>query len=487
MDEENRNINETKEKEGSDPQNITDAENEAVSEKKQNEEIKMPADGTEPNETDNASEKTPEDLPEDDEKTEELPEEDKESVGESADDNTDQAKPKVKKKGFSKERIIIICGLAVLLIAVICLIVFGNGGSSESEEAGNNTVIVVEKISPTPVPTITSLPTPTPTPTSTPTPTPDPHIGEKKSALNGEWLPEDIANQRPYCIMFNNIEVANPQSGLGEAKIVYEILVEAGITRLMGVFENLTDESSLSERIGSVRSARHYYASIADEYDAIFIHYGETSYAVRKIQKLGLDHMDGCDGIGSTVFYRDNTIKAPHNAFATLSGIRKGIEKLGIRTEHEDEWSNHFDFYDEETELPEDAEKAEKVKLGFSTYTSPYLTYDPVEKLYTRYQFGDVHIDYNTGEPLKFKNIIIQIVHEYNKDKNGYQTMDIENNSGDGYYITNGKLKKITWKKNEKKRFMEYYDESGELLTINPGKTFIAVYPDFRTENLKFE
>ena len=408
----------------------------------------------------------------------------------------------------------------VIIIVIICLA----AGKKSGKSAEPDQITVQVTSTPTPVPTLTPTPSPTPEPTATPTPTPNLHPGEARSYLTGEWLDEKIVKTRPYCIMFNNIGIANPQSGIGDAKILYEALTEAGITRLMGVFEGLTEESSCAERIGSVRSARHYFASFADEYDAIFIHYGETTYATKRIAKLKLDHLEGTYGIGTTVYYRDKSIAAPHNAFASLKGIWEGIAKLELRTEHPDDYKpNHFTFYEEpvvpgeepveeeETDTGEAAGEVEdtdeetadnsettvvertpavpaaKIKLPYSTYMTVDLEYNEEDKLYTRYEFGGEHVDYNTGEPLKFTNIIIQIVNEYNKDKNGYQEMDISKNSGKGYYISMGKMVPITWKKNEKNRRMFYYDETGEVLKINSGRTFISVFPNFREDKLVFE
>ncbi len=115
------------------------------------------------------------------------------------------------------------------------------------------------------------------------------------------------------------------------------------------------------------------------------------------------------------------------------------------------------------------------------------LDYDKETGLYTRNEFGGVHIDYNTNEPLRFTNVIIQIVHEFDKDKNGYQDMDIADAKGKGYYISQGKCVPITWKKNEKQRSMFYYDENGNILRINQGRTFISIFPDFRESRLKIE
>ncbi|MBO4922297.1 MAG: DUF3048 domain-containing protein [Lachnospiraceae bacterium] len=461
-----------------------------------------------------------------------------------------------KKKAF----IITGCSLAAVILIIVLIAVFSGGKSDDpgTQVATNPTGEVTVTPEPTEEPSSTPVPTEEPTPTEPevtpdlPSPTPDLleiHLanGEKQSYINGQWVKEEIANQRPYCMMFNNIAIANPQSGIGCADILYEILVEGNITRCMGVFENLTEESSCKDRMGSVRSARHYYASIASEYDAIFIHYGETTYATKKIAALKLDHLEGTYGEGNIIFYRDKNIKAPHNAFATLEGIHKAIEQKKFRTDHKEDFvPQHFDFaYPEigvnsidkieyakllldeieqrkqlfgspmenndenvtenvtEESVDEEAIKKEiqeistaaLVKLPFSSYAQPYLTYDEETKLYTRYQYGGVHIDYNTNEPLTFNNIIIQIVQESNRDKNGYQ--DIEGYGdrdghhdpveGKGYYICEGKCIEITWAKNEAAYTMNYYTLDGEKLKLRPGKTFIALFPHYRADKIEIE
>ncbi len=376
--------------------------------------------------------------------------------------------------GVKNKRRIFIC--AVMILIMMCTMFLSACSSGDAEE-----------VTPTPTltPTPTAKPTPTATPTPEPTPTPDLHPGEVRSTISGEWIKEEVAKKRPYIIMFNNLAIASPQSGTSEAKILYEILSEAGITRLMGVFEGLDENSSLKDRIGSVRSARHYFASFADDWDPIFIHYGETKYAAKKIDALGLDDIDGITGKGEKCFYRDKTIKAPHNAFASLEGIENCIVSHNYDPMHKREPETHFEFYEEDT-APAGGMKAEYVSLPFSSYTAPYLVYDPETKLYTRYQFGEVHKDYNTDTELKFKNIIIMIVDESNIDKNGYQTMKIEDNTGEGYYVSDGFMVPITWEKKESEHYCIYKNSKGEKLTINTGKTFIAVFPDYRADKLAF-
>lgn len=309
---------------------------------------------------------------------------------------------------------------------------------------------------------------------------PENHDNETRSKLTGLWIDKEVANQRPYAIMFNNIKLASPQSGTSEADILYEAIVEGGITRLMGIFEQ-----AKSERIGSIRSARHYFVSFADEYDAIFVHFGETKYATNKIATLGINNLSGLTGIGNTVFYRDKSIKAPHNAFTSINGIEKGMKSKKYRTEYHEDHKDHFKFYEKDTELKSDIE-ATHVLLNFSTYTSPYFVYQEEEKVYERYQFGVPHKDRNNDQQLAFKNIIIQYVKEWNIDKNGYQTMDIEDATGEGYYISNGKVINITWRKNERTKEMRYYNSNDKELKINSGKTYIGIFPDNRKEDVVF-
>lgn len=306
------------------------------------------------------------------------------------------------------------------------------------------------------------------------------------SPLSGKPLDKKYKNKRPFAFMFNNIEFAYPQTGTGRAEILYEILAEGGITRLMGVFDYMK-----GDKIGSVRSARHYYVDFANEFDAIFVHFGQTHYAIDEIKKLGVDTISGLSWEGARAFYRDNSIRAPHNAFASAKGLMQAMKDKKLRTGPGKGLTSHFNF-SEEDEVTNDKEgsfKAEYVKVPFSAYMTPSFTYGKKEKLYTRYAFGTKHIDKGTGKALKFRNIFIQFVNEYNKDRNGYQTMDLMNQSGSGYYITNGKGITVYWQKKggaDKTKF--YYDKTHtEEVLVNTGKTYYAVFPVNRKDMIGFK
>ena len=171
--------------------------------------------------------------------------------------------------------------------------------------------------------------------------------GMARSYLTGEWIDADLAKKKPVAIMIGNTNDALPQYGLSQADVLYEAPAEGGITRLMPIFQ---DYSGL-DKIGSVRSCRHYYAYYAMEFDAIYIHYGQAIYATELLESGKVEDLNGLEGaIDSATFYRDKSRKAPHNAFVSTDGsclpIIKDIislmkmmkKKLNLQTEQMQQW-----------------------------------------------------------------------------------------------------------------------------------------------------
>ena len=119
----------------------------------------------------------------------------------------------------------------------------------------------------------------------------DTHEGEAKSFLTGEWIDEKLAAQRPVSCMIGNTESALPQYGVGQAQVIYEAPVEGGLTRLMGIFEDYKG----MEKLGSVRSSRLYYAYYSMGFDAIYLHYGQASYAQGFLESGQIDDLNGLE------------------------------------------------------------------------------------------------------------------------------------------------------------------------------------------------
>ncbi|MGN0344208.1 MAG: DUF3048 domain-containing protein [Lachnospiraceae bacterium] len=305
------------------------------------------------------------------------------------------------------------------------------------------------------------------------------HEGEAQSMLTGEWLPEEETKNRPFAIMLGNTTDALPQYGIGKADVLYECLVEGGLTRLMGIFDNYND----APKYGSVRSCRLYYAYIAKEYDAIYAHYGQASNAKSFLNSDAIDNLNGLEGaMDSIMFYRSGDRPAPHNVFTTPEGITAGIEKKGYRTTYADDYTGHFLFSDGKDPVVLDGKDAYAMQTSYPN-SKTWFEYDAESGMYKRFHYKKEHVDGETGEQLTFTNVIFQFIPGRVIDDKGRMEFDTVG-SGKGIYFTGGKCEDITWKKDSLESPSLFYDNNGDQLVMNPGKTSICIITTDSADNI---
>lgn len=305
--------------------------------------------------------------------------------------------------------------------------------------------------------------------------------GMVRSYLSGKWVPEAVGKRRPVAVMLSNIMTAVPQSGIENADIVYETPVEGGITRLVAIFE---DYDAL-EKIGSVRSARLYHVYIALEFDAIFAHYGNAIYADSLLAESFVHNISGTAGEGTVAYYRTTDRKAPHNAYTSASCLAAGISYKKYRTEYDSSYGGHFKFAEDDAPVfLAPAYAAGRVEPGYVN-NSPWFEYNSEDGLYYRYEFKTKQIDAETQNQLAYKNIILQFVDYYDYGDGYYYIYN--QGSGAGKFITNGKYIDITWKKDEEFGITRYYNEYGDEIILNQGKTWISFIFDSNADKVVIE
>lgn len=301
---------------------------------------------------------------------------------------------------------------------------------------------------------------------------------------------DEDSNERPIAVMYDNNVGNNAHSGLQDSYINYEIIVEGGLTRIMALFKD--KDVSL---IGPVRSSRHYFLDYALESDAIYTHYGWSTYAENDIKSLGVNNINGL--YDDAPFWRDKSIAAPHNVFTSTDKIYSYAEskKYSLTT---DQWKLLNYVTDTiklnkpigtKTVVNEETGKKEKIKIQnpelitansvsipYSNYQIRSYTYDEENGVYLRFMNGEAHLDKVTNQQLNFKNIIIQKVNNYQLDSYGRQDLDTTGN-GEGYYITNGYALPIKWTKSTRRGKTIYTYSDGKEIKINDGNTFIQIMP----------
>ena len=304
---------------------------------------------------------------------------------------------------------------------------------------------------------------------------------QPKSPLSGLPMKEDLTNRRSVGIMISNIEHAMPQSGIESAEVIYETLAEGGITRLFALFHEFDNK-----KIGPVRSCRHYFLDFALDHDAIYLHAGQSPQGELAIKELNISDINSISYLSNIAFYLDPNRKRPHSTYTSYDMVMIGWEKQKYRKEPNPQTGTKLHFsQDEEVLLPE-GKIIHTLKLPFSYIDTPYFTYDEENKEYLRFQFGKPHIDVETGNQLHFTNIILQLADVWNIKGDDAGRVDMKLiGEGKGYFFTRGKMVPITWKKESHMKTTHYYDENGQEILLNPGKTWIAVYPAGRLDLLE--
>lgn len=300
--------------------------------------------------------------------------------------------------------------------------------------------------------------------------------GQVRSFLTGKWVDKEIGEKRPVAVMLSNIEAAQPMCGVSRADVVYEAPVEGEITRMMGIFEDYAD----LEKIGSVRSCREYFLFYALEFDSIYAHYGQSSYAVEYLERDYADNLSGLSGIGSTVFYRTTDRKSPHNAFASAKGIQEGIKKMKYRTEYRDTYSGKFKFAGDGEIVDVGDSKITYIAPGYYI-NKPWFEYNDSDKLYYRFQYGDKQIDEVTGEQLAFTNVILQYSDWEKRDEKGYLAFDCHS-EGYALIFSNGTATEAHWMRegDQDDGVIRYYDIGlTHEIVLNQGKTMVCIIEDF--------
>ena len=277
-------------------------------------------------------------------------------------------------------------------------------------------------------------------------------------------------NDRPIAVMIDNHNGAWPQAGLNNAYMVYEIIVEGGETRLMALFKGAN-----VDKIGPVRSARHYFLDYAMENDAIYVHFGQSPQAESDITKYSIHNINGIYEDGTT-FWRVKDKYAPHNAVTSTEKILQSAKNKGYRTTSNKE--SILNYKAEEVNL-EEGQDATLVTIPHSDLEVVEYKYNQETKKYERYARGIKQTDWETKEAVTTKNIIITFCDNYtlsdteNKGRQGLKNIG----TFDGYYITNGKAIKIKCIKEARDEQTKYQTLEGNEIEVNDGNTWVNIVP----------
>ncbi|OIJ14164.1 hypothetical protein BKP35_08190 [Anaerobacillus arseniciselenatis] len=303
-----------------------------------------------------------------------------------------------------------------------------------------------------------------PEPEPKPEPEPEEEVFENQFPLTGIGTNEDV-DYRAFGVMIENSRSARPQTGLYQADLVYEVLSEGTITRLLAFYH-----SEKPEVIGPVRSARDYYINLNNGYNGIYVSAGGSPQAFAMIQNRQVDHIDGLAYDGRYL-WRSSERRAPHNMYTSYNDLLKAAEHAGHALITP---VPSLTFFDDESIIGGDEALEVTINYGSSTNNVVYR-YDQELESYIRHVGGEKIVDYKEEEiPVTTDNLFIVEMSHRVIDNVGRRAIDITS-GGNALLVQNGVYQYVDWE-NIDGQILPVKD--GERLNFVQGKTWINVVPN---------
>ena len=284
--------------------------------------------------------------------------------------------------------------------------------------------------------------------------------------------------------MVENHPDARPQSGLSEADIVYETLAEGGITRFLVLFQ-----SRAANEIGSVRSARDYFAEIANEWGALYAHVGGSNEVIANLKKGIYENLDDANEYYNGDFFpRKKEKSAPHEIFTSTQNLRNLI------AEHNFSDIANYLSWQFKDDSPTTASGTPDIYIDFSRagYEVTW-EYDPAQNNYKRNIYFEADYDAVSKEQIRAKNVVIQMVDVTPVPKDPFLRVDIDLNGGSdasagvknkAIIFQDGKSTVGFWKReNNRTRF---FDANSQEIKFNRGPIWLELVPEDKEVNLKW-
>lgn len=281
---------------------------------------------------------------------------------------------------------------------------------------------------------------------------------------------------RPAVIVkIDNDTAARPQSGVDQADVVYEEVVEGGITRYLAVFQ-----SQDADIVGPVRSVRETDADIVRPIGGLFAYSGGIAAFVNLVDAAGITDVGAVTDGGA--YYRSSLRAAPDNLYTSTSVLRERTPS-GMRPP-----PPLFEYVAAHQPFSEVGERnVSKVTVAMSPSAIVTWTYSSPSEQWLRSVDGSNQevaegTSLTPGPPIAFTNVIVQMVPYQNTgyiDPAGNPVPDANVvGTGPAVILSGGKLVDATWSKPTPSSVTTYLASDGSrIIRLLPGQTWVMLAP----------
>jgi hypothetical protein len=300
--------------------------------------------------------------------------------------------------------------------------------------------------------------------------------------LTGLEAPDkDATLLRPISIKIENSTEARPQLGMQDADVVYETIVEGGITRFNCIFQ-----STLPDEVGPVRSARLSDLWIVPQYDALFYFSGANKQVIARIAESTISNLHHRT---NSPYHRVSFREAPHNLYLYVNEVYEDATKAKFDINAKTVRSFLFGELpkleapvsdDSTTETTTPAYPSGiKGTVGYVSAWKVVWNYDAAQGVYLREQGGKPFMAAGTEEQISSENVVI-LSATYTKqtaDQDYAKGLTFDTNlggSGKAWLLRDGVGIECTWEADETTP-PHFFDTDGKEIPLKPGHTWIEV------------
>ena len=279
---------------------------------------------------------------------------------------------------------------------------------------------------------------------------------------------EEVANRPAVAIKIENSSSARPQTGLEYTDVVWEEVVEGGITRYIAVYH-----SQIPEAVGPIRSVRPMDANIIAPLKGLMVFSGGQPPFVQSVRDVGLQIMDE----NSAGFYRTKERRAPHNLFGTPAVFLENAD-----ASHQDSPKGEFLFAPDAATATAavSGTPTTSVSVVMSSSGRPNWAWDEASGTFLRSE-GTTPAVTSTGAQLAAKNVVVLRVAMVNTqftDPNGTAVPETKViGSGEALIATGGKTITATWTKPDAATPFSLTAADGTPILLAPGNTWVELVP----------
>lgn len=307
-----------------------------------------------------------------------------------------------------------------------------------------------------------------------------PGAGGFTNPLSGvvSYTPQDWQGRRALVIKVGNSRPERPQAGIDRADVVYEEIVEGGVTRFLAVF--LTNQAP---RVGPVRSVRTADALIVQPMKGLFGYSGGVPPVISQLRSTP-DVTDVGANVVGEAYRRDPNRNQPYNLYTATDRLWAGRDGEAP--------PQQFEFLKSDEDYGTAGEQdANEVRLSFAGNGEDVkYVWDARSGTFQRYVNDAAHMVEGEGDGthLSFTNVVIQMVGisaGETTDTRGNPTSDIELvGSGGAALFRGGKALRGRWERGGADQPTRFITNGGESLRLAPGKTIVELLPSSRADTL---